>query len=218
MSLHGFNLLQDNTRPPDTWDKVNEWVTNIGRVIVMIVEVVVIISFGARVVIDTQTKNLLEAEQSNSQSVAAFRNQELEFVDQQERFFTYKQIWNESSSYAGVIADISRLRPRSVQNLSFDMQGNLIVLKGQAAVNDVSSLENSLKTSTKFTSVQVYEVERVRSSGSSSNQANFGIRITVKPEELAARPNKFEDALATPTTTPTTTPTQTTPNTSEPTS
>lgn len=207
MSLHGFNLLQDHIRPPDTWDKVNEWVTNVGRVIVMLVEVVVIISFGARVFIDTQTKNLLEAEASNAAAAAAFRQQEIEFVDQQQRFFSYKQIWNEASSAASIIADIGRLRPRNVENFTFTMQGNLITLKGQAAVDDVSTFENSLKTSTKFSDVQVYEVERVRSTNSNANVANFGIRIIIKNEELKARTNKFEDIIqqTQPATQPTTT-------------
>lgn len=201
MSLHGFNLLQDRIRPPDTWDKVNEWVTNVGRVIVMIVEIVVIISFGARVFIDTQTKNLLEKEQSNAAAAAAFRQQEVVFLDNQQRFFSYKQIWNEGSSVAGIINDIVRIRPRSVEDFSFTMQGNLITLKGQAQVADISTFENNLKKSTKFTDVRVYEIERVRSTGgqTTSTAANFGIRVVVNAELVKTRTNEFQDIIATPT-------------------
>lgn len=188
MSLHGFNLLQGSIRPEDTWDRINSWVNNAGRIIIIIVEMIVIGSFVARVIIDTQTKNLLEDEQTNSQALAAFRNQEIQFLDQQQQFESYKQVWNQSSTMAGVMTDIDQLRPRNVIDLSITFQGDLIDIKGEAAVSEIGDFENALKTSDKFAEVQVTEIEQVPStSNRRGNNATFSIRIVVKPEVIQGR-------------------------------
>lgn len=206
MSFHGFNLLQDAVRPADSWDKINEWVTNVGRIIVMVVELVVIVSFAARVVIDTQTKNLTEREAVNAQALAAFKDRELNFRDKQQRFENYKTMWDGASSYATIVQDVASPLPAGVTDLNIAISGNLISISGEASANEVRNFENRLKGSNKYADVQVVELEQVISGGqvSSSGRFTFGIRILVKEEDLAQR-QKF-----TPTTTTTTNPTNTT--------
>lgn len=191
MSLHGFNLLQNNVRPPDAWDKLNDWVTNVGRIIVMVVEVVVIVSFIARVVIDTQTKNLLEKEEANSQAIVALRDREVRFRTQQAQFETYKQIWDTSSSYTAVMTELDKLRPKSIEKLSVSVQGDLITFSGEAPVTAIGQFENSLKTSEKYSDVQVDEIERL---SGQDNRASFSIRMILEPTVLQARPKFTSDA------------------------
>jgi hypothetical protein len=186
MSLHGFNLLQNNVRPPDAWDKLNDWVTNVGRIIVIIVEVVVIVSFIARVVIDTQTKNLLEKEQANSQAIVALRDREVRFRTQQAQFETYKQIWDTSSSYTAIMTELDKLRPKSIEKLSVSLQGDLITFSGEASVTSIGQFENSLKTSAKYADVQVDEIEKISGDGQ-ANRASFSIRMILQPTALQAR-------------------------------
>jgi Tfp pilus assembly protein PilN len=188
MSLHGFNLLQGSVRPADSWDKINDWVTNVGRVIVMIVEIVVIVSFVARVFIDTQTKNLIEREEVNSQALAALRQREILFRDRQQRFDNYKTIWNASSSYAPLVADINSPLPRGVEDLTISLSGNLITLQGQARSEEVRNFENRLKASGLYSDVQVVELEQVGGTqGGSSNVFSFGIRILLTEDSIAQR-------------------------------
>lgn len=191
MSLHGFNLLQNNVRPPDAWDKLNDWVTNVGRIIVMIVEVVVIISFIARIAIDTQTKNLLEKEEANSQAIVALKQRETKFRTQQAQFETYKQVWDTSSSYTAIITELDTLRPKSIDKLSVNIQGDLITFSGESTVTAIGEFENSLKSSDKYSDVQVAEIERISSViGGQANRASFSIRMIVQPTEIQAR-DKF---------------------------
>jgi Tfp pilus assembly protein PilN len=187
MSLHGFNLLQDNTAPPDAWDMVYEWVNKVGRVIVIVVELIVILAFGIRVVVDTQTKTLIELEKQNSQRLAAFKQKELQFLDMQQRFNTYKQVWNVGSSYATVLTELNRVAPRNIEDLAISVKDNLITYKGLALTSNIGKYESSLKNSTSFKDVQVFEVEAVTQKKYATPQANFGIRIEVKPELIAAR-------------------------------
>ncbi|MFW5702769.1 MAG: PilN domain-containing protein [Candidatus Dojkabacteria bacterium] len=180
MSLHGFNLLQGSIRPEDTWDRVNAWVNTAGRFIIIIVEMIVIGSFVARVVIDTQTKNLLEQEETNTQALAALRTQELDFRDQQERFETFRVFWDQGSTLAEVAAEVDSLRPRNIEELSISIRGELIDVGGEAATREIGDFENELKNSEFFSDVQVSEIEQLdEERGASSRSSSFNIRITL---------------------------------------
>jgi hypothetical protein len=210
MSLKGFNLLQGNTAPPDAWDMVYAWVTQVGRVIVIVVELIVILAFGARVVIDTQGKNLLEAEKQNSTRLTAFKQKELQFLDRQQRFSAYKGIWDLSSTYTAATREIVKSMPRDVEELSISIRDNVVTYKGIARTSDISTFETALKNATTlFSDVLVLEVESEGSGTGARARSSFGIKIEIKPEILAAR-QKFA-TTTTPAATPaTTTPTNTT--------
>ncbi len=184
MSLKGFNLLQGNTAPPDAWDKVYDWVTNVGRVVVILVEVIVLFSFVTRVVVDTQAKDLIERNQQNSARLAALRPRELGFIDQQDKFSAYKLIWEGGSSYEKAIREINQNLPSTIKDLSLIVRGSGINLTGQAPTSEVSKLENALKQKTEiFSDVIVSEVEAVAAtSGSTSGGGNstFTIQIKIK--------------------------------------
>lgn len=187
MSLSGFNLLQDNTLPPDIWDKVYDWVNKVGRVVVVIVELIVVVAFAARIVVDTQAKNLQEDEKTFQTRLDAYRDTELIFRDYQQRFTAYKDIWNNSSTYSNVVGEVLKEIPASVSELNLSFQGTATSLSGKAPVADVGTLETSLKNSPDFTDVQVPNLETTGNK-SGNNTANFGMKITIKPELIKNRP------------------------------
>lgn len=188
MSTKGFNLLQDSTLPPDAWDNIYQWVNRVGRVILIVVEIIVVISFVARVVIDTQTKELKQVEEATQQSLNASRVNELRFLDYQSRFGAYREVWNQGSSYKEVIADIIELTPRSIQNVAISIKENIITFKGKAPIAQVNTLETALKSSELFSRVTVPEIStEAQASGSRNLEVEFSIRIEIKPDVLKMR-------------------------------
>ncbi len=193
MGLKGFNLLQGNTAPPDLWDKTYAWVTNIGRIIVIIVQIVVIMSFLIRIVVDTQTKNLKEEEKAREQILTSFKQQEIEFRNLQTQFQAYKDIWNISSSYSDIFKEILSYMPKRAREINISIKDNIISVKGESEVSLIGTFESKLKNSKNFSNVQVLEVESLSSNtrsdtrNSNTNIALFGFKIEVKEELLKER-------------------------------
>lgn len=182
-------MLQGNTPPPDMWDKIYAWVNRAGRMIVIVVEVIVIASFIVRVVVDTQTKDLLEKESQLAGILTAQKTQEHNYIQRQQKFFTYRSIWDSSASFAAVMAELEKYRPRSVEDLSITFKGNTITYRGLATNSQIESFESALKkNNTLFSEVQVLEVENIDPNATSGNKSNFGIRIVVRAEALLQRP------------------------------
>lgn len=186
MSLKGFNLLQDATVPPDAWDKVYEWVTKVGRVLVMVVELIVVIAFVSRIVIDTQTKELQKQNDAYSKILAASQTNELHYRDYQKRFESYKTLWNNASSYEKIVSDIVKLTPSNIDNLAISIKDQVINFKGKAPISQVKNLETSLKSSQYFSRVLVPEIS-TEAQTSSNVEVEFNIRIELKPEAIHAR-------------------------------
>ncbi len=185
MSLKGFNLLQNN-EPPDAWDKVYDWITNVGRVIVIVVELVVVGSFFVRIVVDTQTKNLAEQEKQLSQTLSSLQGNESKFREQQEKFKVYKDLWNGAKDYATVITEINSILPQSIRDLSINVAPQNISIKGVATGSDLKSLEEKLRASKSFSRVTIPQLEG--NSGVDLNSTyNINIELIVKPEILEGR-------------------------------
>ncbi len=181
MSLRGFNLLQDVTRPQDVWDKIYDWVVNVGRIIVIAVEGIVILSFVIRIGIDVQAKDLMKAEKLDSQQLVALKPNEIRFIDMQSRFTDFKNIWNVASSYSNIFSEIIALLPERLHEPNLILKGNLITISGESSVSDIENFENALKNSEKYDDVQVSEIETISSNSSSgSPKANFSMRILIK--------------------------------------
>lgn len=188
MSLRGFNLLQDVTRPQDVWDKVYDWVVNVGRIIVIVVEGIVILSFVIRIGIDVQAKDLMKAEELDSQQLVALKPNEIRFIDMQARFSDFKTIWNVGSSYSDVLSEIIDLLPSRLKEPNVIFKGNLLTISGESSVSKIENFENALKNSEKYDNVQVSEIETLSSSSSSgSPKANFSMRILIKTNFIQNR-------------------------------
>lgn len=188
MGLKGFNLLTDNITPPDIWDKIYNWVTNVGRVVVILIELVVIVSFGVRIVVDTQAKNLIEQEQDYSTTLLGFKQRELAFLDMKERFASFRQIQNTTTNYTSAINEIMSTLPNNIENITISVKDVEVTVQGRALSNDVVTLESTLKSSASFRDVQVFEIEQTTNrsglSGGANSQVNFGIKIFINDDKL----------------------------------
>lgn len=186
MSLRGFNLLQNN-EPPDAWDKIYDWVTNTGRVIVIVVELIVVASFFVRIVVDTQTKNLQEEEKQLTQTLLSLAGNESKFRDYQERFNTFRAVWNGASSFTEAMNELNRIViPARIDELSININGQNISIRGIATGSSLKTLEEQLRASTKFASVRVPQLE----SGANvelGRSYNISIEVVIKNEILQAR-------------------------------
>jgi|GEM_PF-2379123 len=181
MSYSGFNLLQDNTLPPDIWDKWYDWISKAGKIIVVVVEITVIVCFVLRIVVDTQAKALAEELQTNIQRLNSFKDNEARFIAYQQRFTAYKAVWRASPVYSTVIGDIVKLIPANTDNLTFTLKENVVTITGEGVTTQLGELESVLKSSQDYKDVQLNTFDTLGA------RAKFSIKVEIRTENVYPR-------------------------------
>jgi hypothetical protein len=150
MSRRGFNLLREQLTPPTAWDKIYDWMVGTARIIVIVVEIIVIIAFGARIILDTIGGNLDRtiAEEIDPQ-LESFAQLEEEFRQTQRKNDNYTELYRESSSltpyhlYAEQLLSVDRNLQGTI---NVQISGERFVVNGELLESDVKELENDIKS------------------------------------------------------------------------
>lgn len=166
MALRGFNLLRMQLTPPTAWDKIYQWMVGTARVIIIVVEIIVVIAFGARVVVDTIAKNLDEKIERRDAELAAFRSTELEYRNIQQKTALYRELWTQSSDLAFYFDYINNLVRNYIGLITISLSNEEVNISGELPLSDVGILEEKMKADKLgsspnpiFTDVQLIDVD-----------------------------------------------------------
>ncbi|MBN1331560.1 hypothetical protein JW978_01585 [Candidatus Dojkabacteria bacterium] len=177
MSLQGFNLLKKQKIPPTLWEKIYTWVLGTARVLVIMVEIVVVISFGIRVAVDTISSRLDKEVEKQQNTLGAFSESETRYRTIQSRTSEYKNIYEKSSNYSAMLSELENYLGANFTGLSIYITEDELTIRGEGDVSRISSLEESLKASNYLRNVEVYDLNAQEEG---SRRADFGIRAIIE--------------------------------------
>lgn len=155
----GFNLLKNQVEPQTVWSKLYNWTTNTARAILVIVELVIVLAFGARVVVDLQFKNLNKDIEAREDVLLLLQDTEREMRSIQEKVSAYNLIWTNTNYNTSVLDEVIAYIPPSVDDLSVQLSDEELIIRGFATPEIIASIENSFKTSDSFTRTELINVE-----------------------------------------------------------
>ncbi len=155
----GFNLLKTQIEPQTMWTKLYLWTTTTARAIMVIVELVIVISFGVRVVVDLQFKNLNKDITAKEEVMEVLNESERRLVSIQNKSASYKAIWNETEYYSNIYKDIFTIIPPGVEELNIQISDNRLIIKGFAEIESIQDMETKCKSSTTFTKTELVDIE-----------------------------------------------------------
>mgnify|MGYP007051591394 CR=1 FL=1 len=182
MAQRGFNLLRPQLTPPTAWDKVYKWMVGTARVIVILVEMVVIIAFAVRIVVDTIGKQLDDEIKQKDTQLDAYTQIEKDLRDIQVKADAYKDIWKASSYYSDEVIFINNLIKKYGGTISVQLTKDEVNISGSIPLKFINELEtafkdnmNSMKEQEKlFKSVELVNID---SAGRNEyEEANFTLR------------------------------------------
>lgn len=182
-----FNLLKPIEKPKDFWDKLYIWIVTQARIVIVILLIFFALLFFVRVIVDNQGKNKRDFFYSNEvfNSYKAFESQvSSEFRKIQIKGQEYLKLWNNSSNISPFFNEVYALVSQSAQNLSIEVQKNILVVRGQDSISNINTLESGLKRSPRFANVLVEIASDQRQT--ENEIADFTITATVS-EELYKR-------------------------------
>lgn len=151
-----FNLLKPELPPPTAWDKIYDWLATRARIVVVICEILVVICFIGKVVVDIQSKDINEALDAKSRDLASFFGTiepKLRKIQQKSR--NYERIWEGSNKYNEVLNEILSYIPNPGINITINMSGETVTIRGDDELSALQTIEAKMKVSPNFKEVQL---------------------------------------------------------------
>lgn len=151
-----FNLLKPELPPPTAWDKIYDWLATRARVVVVVCEILVVVCFALKVIVDIQSKDINEALDAKSRDLGSFFGTiepELRLIQQKSR--AYERLWEGSSKYSEVLNEILSYIPNPGVNITISMSGENVTIRGDDELGALQSIESKMKVSSNFTDVQL---------------------------------------------------------------
>lgn len=154
-----FNLLKPAEPPSTAWDKVYEWLLGKARIVVLITELIIAVTFVFKVIEDTSAKNKeKEIEQLNGQLAIYAQELEPTFRLIQNKSSDYMSIWTNSSDYTPIINEVFSYITNPSSELSVRVGKNTVSVTGFEDLAALQQLEESMKGSETFTSVGIRDL------------------------------------------------------------
>ncbi len=153
---HIFNLLKPQVSPPTAWDKIYEWLVKRARVVIVVCELMVALLFITKVIVDLEGQHLQES--LAEQAVVLdqyFGTVEPKLRDIQQKSRTYTKLWEKSTSYAAVLAEVQSYIVNPAAKIDVLITGEKVTLRGSESLAILRGIEEQMKASTTFSNARL---------------------------------------------------------------
>lgn len=173
-----INLLPKDPFFSTIIGKILKWSLSAGRYIVIFTELVVIMSFIARFTLDRQVTDLNSSINQKKQIILSYGDTEETFRTIQEKITQYKQTEQETN-IVETFESISNVMPEGIVLNELSIRPTNVIIAGQTlSQNSFNLLINNLQLSSKFSNINVSEIE----SSKDNPGLSFSIKADTKPE------------------------------------
>jgi len=158
------------------------WSLSIGRLLIILTEMVALGTFLYRFSLDMQIVDLHDRIKGESFIVANFKNSETNFRDIQDRLTTSKRYTTIGSTTTSIFGDITKMGQGKVtfKDITVTTQNAKIAVQAPSAAA-LSQFVTTLRNHPEVTAVAVDKV----SNSSANAQVNVSITATLKPQAFA---------------------------------
>jgi Tfp pilus assembly protein PilN len=171
-----------------------DWALSIGRLLVILTEIVALGTFIYRFGLDAQLVNLHDDIKTKSFIVDNFQSQEATYRDIQDRLQTAKQYTAVGKTTTGVFEEIAKIGQGKITFKDLDVSTDTMKIEVAAESGDaISQFVNALKESPSITSISVDKV----ANNTATAQITVYITATLKKEAFASTTTNTDSALNT---------------------
>lgn len=167
-----INLFKDKESP--LVDKFTQWVLTVGRLIIILTEIIAISAFIYRFSLDERLSNLNSEIKQKQSHLSLLKNDENKYRNLQSRLSLASNFSNESSRVYNTFQEIIGLTPSEIKFINLNLTQNQINMT--ISILSTSSLKefvNSLKSYEKIKSVNIENIE---------NRPNSGIYVIISAQ------------------------------------
>ncbi|MDQ6985571.1 MAG: hypothetical protein Q9M91_02060 [Candidatus Dojkabacteria bacterium] len=148
-----FNLLKPIEQPLTSWDRVYEWLIGRAKIIIMVTQAVIAITFFAKVALDTIAKSKDDQiEELNNQIILYTTEREPRYRLIQNKEVNYRNMWSSSRKVAPVLRELYSYIPNIGTDVVISIIGNIVSISTDDSRANLDSLETAIKSSATFSS------------------------------------------------------------------
>lgn len=174
-----INLLEPVNAPEDIWEKIYDWLFNVGKYLLISVEVIVLVVFFSRFAIDRKNNDLTDLinEQVDILNGTYYRTAELRFINMHLLFSDLKKLETDQLINSSLVSSVQEGIPSDVELQRFTYSAGKISMAFTA--DDFESIQNYEST---LRSNPLYEDVKVSlsKSGESSSKIDFAVNFALK--------------------------------------
>ena len=151
-----LNLLQEAEKPVGTWDKIYMWVFNVGRYLIIVIEIVVLLGFAARFTLDRKNNDLKDNIAVKVNMVKAQSQVEAELRRVQSTLDNFSQLIDDQTVMSKRMGKILDLIPSEITLESFSINQSTISIQCTAPTYQIAQkFEDDLRNDDAYESVRV---------------------------------------------------------------
>lgn len=178
-----INLLDPVNRPEDIWERIYDWLFNVGKYILISVEVLVLIVFFSRFAIDRMNNNLTDDinDQVNTLSNDFFRRSEIRFNNLHALLLDLNTLSNDQKKNSTIVSSITESIPSNIKLEQFSFTRGQVNMSFTA--NDfesIQSYESLLRRNPKYSDVRI----NLSKSGESTSKIDFTVSFNIIEEDV----------------------------------
>jgi hypothetical protein len=167
-NLPTINLAGDREIAPI--DKLMNWTLSVGRLIVIVTEIIAVLAFVYRFSLDEKLINLHSTIKQQRNIISALKNDEIKYRDLQDRIALASTFSTKAINANKTITDITNLIPSSVRVKNLTLSKNQIMMNVDVlSVSSLVELVDSFKGYDKTKSININNIENKPSVGLSVN-------------------------------------------------
>ncbi|HVX92561.1 MAG TPA: hypothetical protein VHA74_00415 [Candidatus Dojkabacteria bacterium] len=151
-----INLLEPIGQPSDAWTAIYNWVLNVGRYLMLSIEILVLAVFFSRFILDRQNNDLTNQINDNVTILSnqQFRNQEVFFQNLNSLFFDITTIKSQQPLNSNEISSVLSSIPSGLKVDNFTFDNNRISMNVSGTdITVIKNYEFSLRQNPQYGSV-----------------------------------------------------------------
>jgi len=168
-NLPSINLVKNKQIP--TFDKFIDWTLTIGRLIVILTEIVAIIAFIYRFSLDEKIVNLHSVIKQQQSIISVLKNDESKYRNLQDRIALASTFSTKSNSFDRNTTDIISLIPDQARIINFILNKDQIKLK--VDITSISSLENLVNSLKGYSGIKSINIDNIE------NKPSVGLSVDI---------------------------------------
>lgn len=188
VELPKVNLYPDDPFFDSLPGRVMRWLVGAGRHLIIFTELVVIVSFGSRFVLDRQLTDLNEEIMQKQAVIRSYGNLEQKFRQAQQQVKDVESVL-EQQGQLQIITALTKITPPAVKYASISIDEGSVSLSGEtSSLGYIALLIENLKNNPDF---QRISINQIKQGNTTDPEVQFTARFLYTPAL-----NEFEGAVA----------------------
>jgi hypothetical protein len=169
-----LDLLQPTEKPTSTWNRIYEWVFNVGRYVIIAVELIVLIAFVMRFALDRRSIDLNDEIEVKMNMLDSQRETEQKVRRVQQTLNNFSELIDDQILLSGKYQQIMSEIPNDITWDNFGLTDERIAFEGRApSYEDMEAFERTLRENPDYDNVDL----EISKSGSAESEVDYKLAV-----------------------------------------